>query len=333
MIPSLGDKAGRVTCTQVLESAGWRLDGKPGPTYSKFRSPDNTSVILASRDGWLDPKMPRDAPGSRGNVLALVRRMHNCSGPEANQRLEAIRQANQGTAPSHPTVQQVWDAALAPARGTPGWRYLTGERHIPEWVIEEAVACEVLREGKAGMVLAKHLDATGKICGAELRTPGKRPAFLAGGTKGVCVIGPPPGVPASGRVFVAEGIIDALAARALEAGWQGAEGTVYASTGGAFGLRTAAAISSLLPPGGAHLVAGVDRGEMGDTFAEQLRHVAAGARATYSRALPLHKDWAEDLAAVQAMVDHIKQDMGDPQFEVEAPDNAPDYVPPISGRP
>lgn len=93
-------------------------------------------------------------------------------------------------------------------------------------------------------------------------------------------------------------IIDALVARALEAGWQGTDGTIYASTGGAFGLRTAAAISSLLPPGGDHLVAGVDRGAMGDTFAEQLRHVAAGARATFSRALPDKKDWAEDLHAI-----------------------------------
>lgn len=162
---------------------------------------------------------------------------------------------------------------LAP--GTPGRHYLAEERRIPAWVISEAVTNDILRQDKSGIVLAKHLDATGRICGAELRASGKRPAFLAGGTKGVCAMGPQPGIPASGRVFVVEGMIDALAARALEAGRRGTAGTVYCSTGGAFGLRTAAAISSHLPPDGGHLIAGADRGAMGDAFAEQLRHLGA----------------------------------------------------------
>ena len=119
-------------------------------------------------------------------------------------------------------------------------------------------------------------------------------------------------------MFVVEGVIEALAARALEAGRQGTEGTIYASTAGAFGVRTAAAISALLPAGGGHLVAGVDRGEVGESFAAHLRDVAAGSRATYSRAMPAGKDWAEDL---QTLTDQWEQKAPDPT----APDSASDY--------
>lgn len=333
MITALNAGA-HVTCPEVLGAAGWRMEGRPGPTFTKFRAPDGLAVILASEHGWIDPKMPAGAPGSRGNASALIRKLHNCTAAAAaaKQHLDAIRQASQGTAPPRLTVQQLWDAAPAPAPGTLGWHYLTQGRRIPEWVVAEAVAADILREGKGGVILAKHIDATGQICGAELRASGKRPAFLGGGTKGACPMGPPPGVPGNGRVFVAEGIIDALAARALEAGRQGTDGTIYASTGGAFGLRTATAISSLLPPRGGHLTAGVDRGAMGDTFAEQLRHVAAGARAIYSRALPVGKDWAEDLAVAQAMADRIDLGKSDLRVEEEVPEDAQEYAPPIVGR-
>lgn len=320
MIPAL-NAGEHVTCREVLEAAGWRMEGRPGPTFTKFRAPDGAGVILASEHDWLDPKLPNGTPGARGNAMALIRKLHSCTTAEARMRLSAIRQDGHAAAPPRLTVQQLWDGAPVPAPGTQGWHYLTQERRIPEWVVAEAVAVDVLREGKGGIVLAKHVDATGQICGAELRASGKRPAFLGGGTKGVCAMTPLPGIPASGRVLVTEGIIDALAARALEAGWQGTAGTSYCSTGGAFGLRTAAAIASLLPPGGGHLVAGVDRGTMGDLFAEQLRHVAAGSRATYSRATPAGKDWAQDLYALQDLQ----------QQEASAstvPDHVSDYEPP-----
>src|SRR5690242_20060544 len=127
---------------------------------------------------------------------------------------------------------------------------------------------------KAFAAFSQNLDAAMamKQSDARITAPAIRLAAL----------GSPAGEHASGRVFVVEGVIDALAARALEAGRQGTEGTTYASTGGAFGVRTAAAISALLRAGGGHLVAGVDRGEVGESFAVHLRHVAAGSRATYS---------------------------------------------------
>lgn len=321
MIPSLAASdpgTAGVTCREVLKAAGWQQDGKPGPTFTKFRSPDRTAVILASDGGWLDPKLPPGSPGSRGNAVALMRRIHSCSAVEARQRLQAIWNGGQAGPASRPSPQQLWDGAPAPAPGTQGWHYLTQERRIPEWVVSEAVAADVLREGKGGIVLAKHVDATGHICGAELRASGKRPAFLGGGTKGACAMGPPPGIPPNGRVFVTEGIIDALAARALEAGQQGTAGTTYASTAGAFGVRTAAAISALLPAGGGHLVAGVDRGEVGESFAAHLRHVAAGSRATYSRAMPAAKDWAEDLEMMEAHAPTPR-------------DSASEYEPPTPG--
>src|SRR4051794_39722139 len=192
MIPAL-NAGEHVTCREVLEAAGWRMEGRPGPTFTKFRAPDGAGVILASEHGWLDPKLPPGSPGSRGNAVALVRRIHSCSAVEARKRLQAIRNGGQAGPTPRPSPQQLWVTPPSPAPGSPGWRYLTEQRRIPAWTVAEAVAQGLLREGREGSIWALHRDAEGNPSGAEIRTPGKRPSFTGGGSKGAAALGPPPG--------------------------------------------------------------------------------------------------------------------------------------------
>jgi len=285
-----------VDCRSVLECAGWELDqAESSPNAAKYRGTAARIVIVTHQGrGWFDP-----LADARGDVIALAQYVWGGSLGHARKSLRPLaglapgmqtRQHLGSDAPTPSTpldAPKIWTQAQRLAPGSQGWAYLKDKRGLPASTLHRAIQADLLREGICGTVWAQHRTSAGESCGWEMRGPQYK-GFSKGGTKALFWIGE---LATARRVAVAESAIDALSLATLE-DWP--EGTVYFSTGGGFGPRTAEVICALLPAA-SRLVAATDQGVGGELLAQRLRQVVAAKCAGFGRLRPVAKDWNAQL--------------------------------------
>ena len=117
-------------------------------------------------------------------------------------------------------------------------------------------------------------------------------SFATGGSKRLFQFGNP----TPKRLCVTEAAIDALSLAALEFSIPELfQVSLYVSTGGGWSRDAGAQLYKFAQTCGLHLVAATDRNRQGDIYSERLRVLASEAGCRYSRLLPTHEDWNEDL--------------------------------------
>ena len=131
-----------------------------------------------------------------------------------------------------------WERRPHLSRGSPAWRYLTGQRRLPEPILLAARAADGVREGPHGSAWFAHRNAAGMLTGIEMRGPDYR-NFSAGGGKTLFRL--PGGHGRLPRVAVCEAAIDALSLAAIE---RARRDTLYAATAGGMGPETVAALAA-----------------------------------------------------------------------------------------
>jgi Toprim-like/Protein of unknown function (DUF3991) len=289
----------KVSCGAVLESDGWKIDSKESSKRAvKYRRSAGEIVIVThGGKGWFDPMSE-----AKGDVFGLSRHLENTGFVEAKNRVSELV----GFVPSQPvwkkpfretnisSVTTRWNTRLRVKPGSATWRYLNEVRCIPCDVIHLAVAQDGIREGPSGSLWAAHKDALGAVTGWEERGPQWR-GFATGGSKRLFQFsGASPK-----RLCVTEAAIDALSLAAIEAAQSSdVSETLYVSTGGGWSPNTHALLRTYAQTSGLHLVAATDRNRQGDTYAERLRLIAEEAGRRFSRLLPDHEDWNDDLKAL-----------------------------------
>lgn len=286
---------GKVTCAAVLEKAGFKVDLKESTRKAvKYRHGEGQIVIVIHEGrGWFDPMSD-----TKGDVFTLAEHLGADGFPEALKQV-----ADQvGFMPTQPewkrparvkptaALASRWAARLKPRPGSPTWRYLAGERAIPDHLVQEAVDQGRLREGPYGSMWAAHTDDAGAVAGWEERGPEWR-GFATDGTKVLFRLG----AVRPKRVCVTEAAIDAMSLAAIE-GLR--HGSLYVSTGGGWSPATEAAIRAIASAPGMHLVAATDSNLQGDVFGDRVRVIATEAGAHYERNRSPHDDWNETLQAL-----------------------------------
>ena len=298
-----------VSCAVVLERAcpPWALDRcQSSRDCLKYRrGPGEVVIVNHGQRGWWDPCDPR----AKGDVFGLVQHLEpGLSFGQARRLLRALA----GLTPSFPDgrLTQASPSPLPPAErwrrhepprpGSPGWRYLTRARGLPESVVELAVAADLLREGVRGTVWFAHRDHAGGLTGIEMRGPAFR-GFSRGDTKSLFRL---PGSASRDvrpvRLVVTEAPIDALSLALLE-GLRG--DSLYVATAGGMGPLTVACLERLIgelaPQPGAELVAAADADPGGECCAEMLATMAAAGELSCRRLRPVgSKDWNDALKAM-----------------------------------
>jgi Protein of unknown function (DUF3991)/Toprim-like len=149
-----------------------------------------------------------------------------------------------------------WRHRFGPRPGSPTWRYLTDERHIPDLIIAAAVAHGRLREGPHGSMWAAHTDSGDTVTGWEERGPSWR-GFATGGAKELFRFG----ASDCTRVCVTEAAVDAMSLAALE---ELRDDTLYVSTGGGWAPATEEATRVLARRANVLLVAATDNNRQGE---------------------------------------------------------------------
>ena len=280
-----------VDCCTVLERAGWKLDARESTKgAAKYRAGAGRIVIVIHGGrGWFAP-----LGDARGDVLALARYIWGGTLGNARQALRPLAGIAPALQPMDRKAEEVeidaaaaWHAAQEPRRGSQGWTYLTTVRGLPAGMVDRALRGGALREGVYGTIWAMHREASGQVTGWEMRGSGYK-GFVKGGSKALFWVGNP--VEAE-RMAVTESAIDALSLATLE-GWP--SGTVYASTGGGYGPRTAAVMRALLAHG-AEVTAAFDQGTGGEILAGQLGNLAKSCGVRFAKLVPTAKDWNAQL--------------------------------------
>jgi hypothetical protein len=284
-----------------LIRCGYALDRRASTAGArKYRrgAAGEVVVVVHGGLGWFDPL--RGGREGRGDVLTLAMREWGLGFSDAVSEIAGL--AGLGAAP--PTTPAVTRAELpgtldAPSAwgrlspllpGSAGWRYLTEERSLPAGVLRALSGRDLLREGVAGTVCAKHQDVDGAIAGWEMRGP-RYKGYSRGGRKGIFMLAPRSDFT---RVAVAEGFIDAISLGVIE-GWP--RDTAYIATDGGFGVRTEAALRGAMAKAGpwARVSAASDSDEGGDHLAGRVAEAARSAGATCTRLCPEAADWNEIL--------------------------------------
>ncbi|VTZ48713.1 conserved hypothetical protein [Methylocella tundrae] len=293
-----------VSCATLLERLPppWLLDrAESTKNCLKYRRGASEVLIVnhAGR-GWWDPQSD-----ARGDVFDLVQ--HFDPGLNFGQVRKLLRPfaGLSPTFPEAPRRREHDPRELPPAErwalrprlrpASPGWRYLTQERRLPEYILEAAAAADALREGAYGSPWFAHRDETGRVTHVEIRAPNFR-GSLAGGVKTLFRF--PGGDPPFSRLVVAEAPIDALSIAAIE---QPRPHTLYAATGGGMGPATIEAIERILAR-----MAGVrdvvfcsaaDANPAGERYAARHEKLAAKAGVAFARLRPPieHGDWNDIL--------------------------------------
>ena len=181
--------------------------------------------------------------------------------------------------------------------GSPAWRYLAGQRRLPEDVLAAADAADAVREGPHGSAWFAHQNAVGDVTGIEMRGAAWR-GFSVGGVKTLFRL--PGGSGPLPRVAVCEAAIDALSLAAIE---QLRHDTLYAATAGGMGPATIDALRQLLhglslDPTGL-LIAATDADAVGRRYAARLAGLAIEAGVRFDKILPPDglNDWNDVLCA------------------------------------
>ncbi|GEO85960.1 MAG TPA: hypothetical protein DIC56_17910 [Rhizobium sp.] len=278
----------RVFCAAVLEKAGYTVDLKESTRRAvKYRRGDDIVIVIHDGKGWFDP-----LSDAKGDVFSLIRNLHGFDFTEAL----ACAAELVGFTPVEPawtrpardrerdtSLAERWQIRRKPWRGSATWRYLAGERCLPESVLQAAIRQDRLREGPYGSMWAAHVDDDGAVTGWEERGPDWR-GFSTGGAKALFRLGTPDAV----RLCVTEAAIDAMSLASFE-GLR--EGSLYLSTGGGWSPSTETAVRVLAARADAQLVAATDDNPQGEAFADRLREIAQVVGCDWVRLKPPAEDW------------------------------------------
>lgn len=284
----LGELRAKVSCSAVLETAGFALDLKESTRKAmKYRREAEIIIVIHDGQGWFNPLCD-----GKGDVFNLVEYLDAVRFVEAMHKVAALI----GFLPSEPvwerefrahepdqSIPERWRARRKPWKGSATWCYLSDERCLPERIIRVAISANVLREGPYGSMWAAHTDIDRAITGWEERGPDWR-GFASGGAKLLFRLGRPDAL----RLCVTEASIDAMSLAAIE---ELRSDTLYLSTGGGWSPATLEAIRLLVSRPGAHLVAATDANEQGDIYAARLASLAADAGCRAERLRPESDDW------------------------------------------
>ena len=295
-----------VNCATILErlGTGWALD-KPESTRGalKFRR-GRGEIVIVNHDGrgWWDPLSE-----ARGDIFTLVRHLDPGLSFGAARRvlrgfvgiapafpeLPATRRSRESPVP----VAQRWERRRPLSPGSAAWRYLTGQRGLPEHILMAARMADAIREGPRGSAWFAHRDGAGLLTGIEMRGPAWR-TFSAGGEKTLFRLPGGPGrLP---RVAVCESAIDALSLAAIEGERRD---TLYAATAGGMGPGTIAALHQILQVLATDLagllITATDADTAGRRYAARLAALAAEAGVPFDAILPPDglNDWNNALCA------------------------------------
>jgi Toprim-like/Protein of unknown function (DUF3991) len=289
-----------VSCATLLERLPpvWRLDGAESTRRSlKYRRGEG-EIVIVNHDGhgWWDPLSDR-----KGDIFTLVQHLdphlHFGDARRLLRDFVGIAPAfpaafrTKSEAASHVPIARRWERREPLSCGSPVWRYLTAQRHLPEKILIAARMADAIREGPRGSAWFAHRDAKGILTGIEMRGPDYR-NFSAGGGKTLFRL---PGGPGRlTRVAVCEAAIDALSLAAIE---NLCDDTLYSATAGGMGPTTIASLQQLLmdlnsDPAGI-LVAATDADAAGRRYATRLAELANNAGARFDTILPPNglNDW------------------------------------------
>ena len=299
-----------VSCAALLERLPpvWRLDRAESTRRSlKYRrGPGEIVIVNHGGRGWWDPLSE-----AKGDVFTLVqhldpsltfagacRVLRGFAGitPVSSAPLRAPRTAE----PDVPGEQR-WERRPLLSHGSASWRYLAGQRHLPERILIAARITDAVREGPHGSAWFAHRDGAGGLTGIEMRGPGWR-GFSAGGGKTLFRL--PGGSGRLSRVAVCEAAIDALSLATIEGARRD---TLYAATAGGMGPATLAALRQVLhglsvDPAGL-LIAATDGDAAGRRYAARLQDMATAAGVRFEAILPPDglNDWNDALRALAAV--------------------------------
>ncbi|MBB5553338.1 MULTISPECIES: DUF3991 and toprim domain-containing protein [Rhizobium] len=282
----------QVRCAAVLEHAGFAIDAKESTRRAvKFRRGGEIIIVTYEGRGWFDPLSE-----AKGDVFRLVEHLDRVGFLEGVERVAALV-GFQITEPEWQpakdgercdlSLPDRWRSRRRPWPGSSTWRYLSGERHVPTYVLRAAIKSDILREGPQGSMWAAHRDQAGVLTGWEARGPQYR-GFASGGAKVLFRFGSDSPL----RLAVTEAAIDAMSLAAIE-GLR--HGTLYLSTGGGWSPTTEAALRDLAGKPGVQMAAATDSNPQGDMFAERLRTLADDAGCDWTRLRPSREDWNETL--------------------------------------
>jgi hypothetical protein len=278
----------RVGCGAVLETGGFAIDFKESTRKAvKYRRGDDIIIVIHDGKGWFDPLSE-----AKGDVYGLVQHLDGCDFLEAFAHVASLV----GFEPSKPqwqrqareskpdqSIPERWAARRKPWRGSATWLYLRDERRIPEQVIRNAIALNLLREGPYGSMWAAHQGADGAVTGWEERGAEWR-GFASGGSKVLFRFGSADAL----RICVTEAAIDAMSLAAIE---RIRRDTLYVSTGGGWSPATEAAIRLLGARQDMRLVAATDANLQGEVFVSRLRELAGEVSCEFERVKPAADDW------------------------------------------
>ena len=289
----------KVACAAVLEKDGWKIDLKESTRRAlKYRRGADIVIVIHDGRGWFDP-----LSSAKGDVFDLAEHLGARGFPEACDCVAAligfVPTAPVWTQAPKPTpitsIAERWSRRTSPRPSSATWRYLAGERCIPDSVIAAAVAQGRLREGPQGSMWAAHDDHSGRIIGWEERGPRWR-GFATNGTKELFRLGSIGAL----RICITEAAIDALSLAAIEVL---RSDTLYVSTGGGWSPATDEAIRGLARRANVRLVAATDNNRQGDVYADRIRTIAAETPALFARSQPRAGDWNEDLKNLVARLE------------------------------
>lgn len=308
----LDDLRDKVPCGAVLETDGWKIDRNESSKGAvKYRRGKGEIVIVThAGKGWFDPMSD-----AKGDVFGLSEHLGSFGFVKALERVSELV----GFVPSQPvwkkpfrqrnisSVTTRWNTRPRIKPGSATWRYLNEVRCIQCDVLHRANAQDCIREGPFGSLWAAHKDRTGFATGWEERGPQWR-GFATGGSKRLFHFG----AANPKRLCVTEAAIDALSLAVIET-TQSANlsETLYVSTGGGWSPNTDALLRKYAQTPGVHLVAATDRNRQGETYAVRLHLIAQEAGCRFSRMLPEHEDWNEDLKALSQGLDKAKNGRGE----------------------
>ena len=228
----------QVGCAALLEQDGWKVDVKESTRRAiKYRRDSRIVIVIHDGRGWFDPLSTAKGTCFRSpNILAPMDSLTRAIVFPASSASCPARPPGGLPAKSKPiaTIAERWRHRSEPRPGSPTWRYLIDERHIPESDHRRRHCRRPAPEGPQGSMWAAHSDSVGVITGWEERGPSWR-GFATGGAKELFRLGASDCL----RICVTEAAVDAMSLAALE---ELRDDTLYVSTGGGWAPATEDAI-------------------------------------------------------------------------------------------
>ncbi len=296
-----------VSCAALLEQwpPPWKLDRHESTKRTlKYRRGEG-EILIVNHDqrGWWDPQS-----AAKGDVCSLVQHLdHSLNFGQVRQVLRRfvgvlpsfpeVLRSRQSDTDTCPALRRAARPRLRP--GSPGWDYLATVRQLPVFVLLEAAARDVVREGYRGGVWFAHRQ-DGEVSHVEVRGPVFK-GSLRGGHKTLFRLCASQGSPVT-RLALAKAPIDALSLAAFE---RLRLDTIYAATGGGMGDGTIVAIEQTLAGlarlQGSELASAADANLAGERYAARHAESARSAGINFVRLTPTTgTDWNDVLKEQRA---------------------------------